>query len=41
MLELLVVYFLHKEIKELGYDITTDDKIEHCESGILEKVGHN
>jgi type II restriction enzyme len=41
MLELLVAHFLHKEIKELGYDITTDEEIERCDSGILEKVGHN
>ena len=41
MLELLVIYFLHKEITELGYDITTDDEISSSGSGILEKVGHN
>ena len=41
MLELLVIHFLHKEIMELGYDITTDDEINSCDSGILEKVGHN
>ena len=41
MLELLVIYFLHKEIKDLGYDITTDEEIERCDSGILEKVWHN
>jgi len=41
MLELLVVYFLHKEIKRLGYDITTDDDITSSNSGILETVGHN
>lgn len=41
MLELLVIYFLHKEITRLGYDITTDDEISSSDSGILEKVGHN
>ena len=41
MLELLVIYFLHKEIMELGYDITTDDEINSSNSGILEKVWHN
>lgn len=41
MLELLVVYFLHKEIKRLGFDITTDDDISSSDGGILEKVGHN
>jgi len=41
MLELLVIYFLHKEITRLGYDITTDDEINSSDSGILEKVGHN
>ena len=41
MLELLVVYFLHKEIKRLGYDITTDDEINSSDGGILEKVWHN
>jgi len=41
MLELLVIYFLHKEITGLGYDITTDDEINSSDSGILEKVWHN
>jgi len=41
MLELLVIYFTHKEIKKLGYEITTDDEINRSDSGILEKVGHN
>ena len=41
MLELLVIYFLHKEIAGLGYDITTDDEINSSHGGILEKVGHN
>jgi len=41
MLELLVIYFIHKEIKKLGYEITTDDEINSSDSGILEKVGHN
>lgn len=41
MLELLVIYFLHKEITGLGYDLTTDDEISSSDSGILEKVGHN
>ena len=41
MLELLVIYFLEKGIKELGYSITTDDEINSSNSGILEKVWHN
>lgn len=41
MLELLVIYFLHKEIIAMGYDITTDDEIESRNEGILEKVGHS
>ncbi len=41
MLEFLVIYLLHKEILELGYDITTDDEIENSNNGILEEVGHN
>ena len=41
MLEQLVIYFIHREIVELGYDITTDDEISSSSTGILEKVGHN
>ena len=41
MLELLVIYFLHKEITKLGYEITTDDEINGSDSGILERVWHN
>jgi len=41
MLEQLVIYFLHKEIMKLGYDITTDDEINSSNYGILEKVWHN
>lgn len=41
MLELLVIYFLEKEISHLGYEMTTDDEITSSNSGILEKVGHN
>jgi len=41
MLEQLVIYFTHREIVELGYDITTDDEISSSSTGILEKVGHN
>ncbi len=41
MLELLVIYFLHKEISGMGYEITTDDEINSSNSGILEKIWHN
>jgi len=41
MLESLVVYFIGGTIKELGYDITTDDEIINTKDGILEIVGHN
>jgi len=41
MLELLVVYFISDTVKELGYDITTDDEVENAKDGILETVGHN
>ncbi|MCX6009468.1 MAG: BsaWI family type II restriction enzyme [Chloroflexi bacterium] len=41
MLEQLVIYFLHKEIMKLGYDITTDNEINSSNYGILEKVWHN
>jgi len=41
MLEQLVIYFIHREIVELGHDITTDDEISSSSTGILEKVGHN
>jgi len=41
MLELLVIYFIGDSVKELGYDITTDDEIEDAKDGILEVVGHN
>ncbi len=41
MLELLVVYFISDTIRELGYDITTDDEIISAQDGILETVGHN
>jgi len=41
MLEQLVIYFLHKEIMKMGYDITTDDEINSSNYGILEKVWHN
>jgi type II restriction enzyme len=40
MLEQLVIYFLHEEIRKLGYDITTDDEINSSDYGILEKVWH-
>ena len=41
MLELLVVYFISDAVKELGYDITTDDEVGNAQDGILETVGHN
>ncbi len=41
MLELLVIYFISDAVKELEYDITTDDEIESAQGGILETVGHN
>lgn len=41
MLELLVIYFLEKEIRKLGYEMTTDDDITSSNAGVLETVGHN
>jgi len=40
MLEQMIIYFVHKEIVGLGYDITTDDEINSSSGGILEEVWH-